>query len=150
MKRIRVLVTLVLGLLLAGCSEGAHLQNIDGVWNAQLSNADGTSAFALQLVLTQAGGTQVNVTGLVFTVPASCFSTETSQNATFTRTGDVNGRLMGDFEMTVATMFPEENNVLTLQGNVNGTMITGTWSLTGGTAPCNGSGDFQMSELPAL
>jgi hypothetical protein len=149
-KLIRALVTIVLGLLLAACGEGTHQRNIDGVWNAQLSNADGTSALAFQSVLTQAGGTQVNVIGLVFTVPAPCFSTETSQNATFTRTGDVNGRLMGHFEMTVTTMFPEENNVLTLQGSVNGTMITGTWSLTGGTAPCNGSGDFQMTELPAL
>jgi hypothetical protein len=57
---------------------------------------------------------------------------------------------MGHFEMTVTTLFPEENNVLTLQGSVNGTMISGTWGLTGGTAPCNGSGDFQMTELPAL
>jgi hypothetical protein len=150
MKTFRVLVTLVLGLLLAACSENPRQQIIDGVWNAQLTNTDGTSAFTFQSVLTQAGGTQVNVTGLVFTVPAACFSTETSQSATFTRTGDVHGRLMGHFEMTVTTTFPEENNVLTLQGSVDGTMITGTWSLTGGTAPCNGSGDFQMAELPAL
>lgn len=42
--------------------------------------------FSFQAVLTEASGTQVNVTGLVFTVPASYFPSETSQPASFTRT----------------------------------------------------------------
>lgn len=150
MKPVRVPVALALALVLIGCGSGSHMQTIDGVWNAQLSNPDGTSALVFQMVLTQAGGTDVNVTGFVFTVPASCFSSETSQHASFTPAGGNRGRLMGEFEMTVTTMFPQENNVLTLQGTVNGTSVTGTWNLTGGTAPCNGSGDFQMDKLPAL
>jgi len=142
----RILPVLVLGLTLSGCGTAFLKQNFDGVWNTQLSNPDGTSAFAFQSVFTQAGGAQVNVTGFVFTVPATCLPSQTSQNASFTRTGRVTGR----FGMTVTTMFPAENNVLTLQGNVNGTMISGTWRLTGSTAPCNGSGNFQMNEIPEL
>ncbi|MBZ5682996.1 MAG: hypothetical protein LAO24_23140 [Acidobacteriia bacterium] len=150
MKPIRILIALSLGLMLSGCGSGSHTRLIDGMWNAQVSNPDGTSAFSFQAVLTEASGTQVNVTGLVFMVPASCFPSETSQNASFTRTGEVHGEVTGTFGMTVTTTFPTENNVLTLQGNVSGTVISGTWSLTGGTVPCNGSGNFQMTEVPAL
>ena len=150
MKPIRVPVVLALALVLAACGSASHMQTLDGVWNAQLSNSDGTSASAFQTVLTQAGGADVNVTGFVFTVPDSCFSSETSQHASFTPAAGSRGTLMGEFEMTVTTLFPQGNNVLTLQGTVNGTAMTGTWSLTGGTGPCNGSGDFQMDKLPAL
>jgi hypothetical protein len=141
-----ILAVLVLGLPLSGCGTAAPSQNFGGLWNTQFSNPDGTSAFAFQSVFTQAGGTQVKVTGLVFTFPAPCFSSETSQRASLTRTGRVTGR----FGMTVTTMFPAENNVLTLQGNSNGTTISGTWRLTGSTAPCNGSGNFQMNQQPPL
>jgi hypothetical protein len=142
----RILPALMLGLTLSGCGTASPTQNFDGVWNSQFSNPDGTSAFAFQSVFTQAGGTQVNVTGLVFTVPATCFSSQTSQNASFTRTGRGTGR----FGMTVTTMSPAENNVLTLQGDVNGRAISGTWRLTGSAAPCHGSGNFQMRQQPAL
>ena len=150
MKPIRVALPLVLGLVLSGCGGGFHKQNIDGMWNAHVSNPDGTSAFSFQTALAETSGTQVNVTGLVFTVPASCFPSQTSQTASFTRTGEVHGKVMGTFGMTVTTMFPTENTVLTLQGNVSGTLISGTWNLTGETIPCNGSGNFQMTEIPAL
>jgi hypothetical protein len=138
------------GLVLFGCGSGSHPRLIDGVWSAQVSKPDGTPALTFQTVLTQAGDTHVNVTGLVFTVPAQCFPADTSQSASFTRTGDDHGKVIGTFGMTISTTFPTENNMLILQGNVSGPMITGTWTLTGGTIPCNGSGTFQMNEIPAL
>ncbi len=46
--------------------------------------------------------------------------------------------------MTISTVFPALNNVLTLQGALNGDgSIAGTWTLTGQTG-CTGNGNFTM------
>jgi hypothetical protein len=36
------------------------------------------------------------------------------------------------------------NNVLNLNGTVNKNTVTGTWTLTGNTSGCTGSGSFTM------
>ena len=46
--------------------------------------------------------------------------------------------------MTISTVFPALNNVLTFQGALNGDgSIAGTWTLTGQTG-CTGNGNFTM------
>jgi hypothetical protein len=57
--------------------------------------------------------------------------------------GNFNGNVTGTFEMTITTMFPGTNNVLTLQGTVTGNTISGNWTLTGGTG-CTGNGTFTI------
>jgi hypothetical protein len=55
----------------------------------------------------------------------------------------------GTFEMTISTMFPALNNVVTLTGNRTGDgTISGTWVLTGQTG-CSGNGTFTLSPPPS-
>jgi hypothetical protein len=149
MKSLRTIAALALGFTLAGCG-ASQVQKLDGTWDAQLFNTGGTPALTFTAVLAESGGTQVDMPIFALMVPSSCFPSETSRKATFTRARDRGRRLAGTIGMTVTTKFPVENNLLTLKGEVNDTLATGTWSLTGGTAPCNGSGSFQMNRLRPL
>ncbi len=63
----------------------------------------------------------------------------------FSLTGNFNGNVSGTFHMTIQSGTPS-GNILSLQGNVNNSMIAGTWTLTGVTAGCSGSGNFTMTK----
>src|ERR1700681_2166929 len=127
--------TCLIGLLavavsMAGCgsnNSSSSSSNINGTWSAALTNTDGTTAYSFASTFTQASGSSVTVTNLTFNSPSPCFPSTTAETGTFGLGGNSNGTVTGTFGMTVTTMFPTAtNNLLTLQGAVNGKTITGT------------------------
>jgi hypothetical protein len=148
MKRPGIAMLFAVGLLLVSCG-GGNSDTIDGNWTAALSGAQ-TLNFHTTLN-TQTGAADLMVTNLEFNPATTCFPTPGSGgSATFTSTGVVNGNITGAFSMSIGTLFPgPTQNLLVLQGNVNGRTISGTWTLTGGvvTTCTVGSGNFTMTKM---
>lgn len=146
-RPIGMIVILMVGLITAGCGGGTGLNpgNINGTWTATLTNPDGSSAFAFTTSFTQSSGNALSVTNFTFSSSGSCFSSPTTETGSFNLSGNFNGTVTGSFEMTISTLFPEQNNVLTLNGTVNGSTISGTWTLTG-TTGCSGNGTFTFNK----
>jgi hypothetical protein len=152
-KQIGIIALLALGLATAGC-DGANAPgsgNINGTWSATLTNTDGSTAYGFITTFSQASGSTVTVTNFTFTSDGPCFASyPTSETGTFSLSGNSNGNVMGTFGMTISTLFPSAtNNVLTLQGSVNGNTISGNWTLTG-LSGCSGSGTFTIQGLPPV
>jgi hypothetical protein len=144
MKLSAIALLLSLFVTLAGCGGGSHPGNINGNWTATLTNPNGDPAFGFTTSFTQGSGSNLNIVNFQFTTSGSCFSGPTSETGSFTLAGDFNGNITGQFGMTISTTFPSNNDVLTLQGAVNGNTITGTWTLTG-VSGCTGNGNFTMA-----
>ena len=144
MKLSAIALLLSLFVTLAACGGGSHPGNINGNWTATLTNPNGDTAFAFTTNFVQGSGSNLNIVRFQFTTSGSCFSGPTSETGSFSLGGDFNGNVTGQFGMTISTMFPSNNNVLTLQGAVSGNTITGTWTLTG-VPGCTGNGTFSMT-----
>ena len=146
MRKSSLLALLFLALSMAGCGNNSSGSgNINGSWAASLTNTDGSTAYAFTTTFTQGSAGALTVTNFTFTSTGPCFATySTSETGSFGLSGNSNGNVKGTFGMTVTTLFPAPtNNLLTLQGTVNGGTISGTWTLTGGTG-CTGNGSFTM------
>jgi hypothetical protein len=147
---------LSLAFILSGCggaSTAFHANStpqLDGVWTAQALNGDGTRALIFQALMKQAAGSAVSVKQFSFLLPNPCFPASNASTANFTP-ANVNGKLTGPFSMTVTAtaVTSADNNALTLQGTMNGPVISGTWSMSSDNASCVGSGTFQMDQLPS-
>ena len=153
MKRVRIVCLVFATAMLASCGGGSSPKNINSVYVGQLNDSGQTPIFAMSASLAQASGSGVNITGFnigsLGNFPA-CFSSSTTQTATFTASGSSNGYVTGTFEMTISTVLTASNNVLTLTGNRMGTgAISGMWVLTG-QAGCSGSGAFSLSPPPPV
>jgi hypothetical protein len=145
-KRISMIALLALALTLAGCGgSGSGSGNINGTWTATLTNTDQSTAYSFSATFTQGSGSALRIANFMFTSAGPCFASEpTSETGTFSLSGNSNGNVTGAFGMTITTVFPiNTNNVLTLQGTVGGSKISGTWTLTGETG-CSGSGNFTV------
>ncbi len=146
-KKIATIVLLALGMSMSGCGNGngSGPGNINGTWAFDLTNADGTLGYTFSTTFTQESDSTLDVTNFTFTSTGPCFAGyQTSETGTFGLMGNFNGNVTGTFGMTITTMFPgATNNVLTLQGTVNGHTISGTWTLTGLTG-CSGNGTFTI------
>ena len=143
-------IFLALALVLVGCGGGSssnpnNANNINGTWTATLTSTNATPAFAFGTTFTQSSGTSLSVVNFNFTSTSPCFVSGGTQTGGFSLTGNFNGNVSGAFQMTVQSGTPS-GNMLSLQGNVNNSMITGTWTLTGVTAGCSGSGNFTMTK----
>lgn len=148
MKRPAVAALFAIGVLLVSCGQG-NSDTIDGNWAASLT---GTETFSFHTTLnSQPGTADLMVPNLDFNPATTCFPQGTSAgSATFASTGVVNGNITGAFTMSIGTLFPgPTQNLMVLQGNVNGRTISGTWTLTGGVVtPCTvGSGNFTMTKM---
>jgi hypothetical protein len=144
-RSVGLAVLLGAAFLMAGCGSGSNSGNINGNWTATLTDPSGGAEFAFTTSLTQGSGTSVNVVNFNFTTSGTCFASTTTETGSFTLAGDFNGNVTGQLGLTISTDSLSPNNVLTLQGAVNGSKITGTWSLTGATG-CSGNGTFNMSK----
>ena len=144
MKPFGMVVLLVLGLVVGGCGGSNNPGTINGNWSASLT---GSQTFAFTLSLTQTGSNGLSVTNFQFNSNSPCFATPTTETGSFGVGGNFNGNVTGSFGLNISTESPADVNALTLQGNVNGNTITGTWSLTGATAGCTGSGSFTITKM---
>jgi len=141
-KLVATITLLALGLTLTGCGKTAG--NIDGSWVATLvTPPGGTPVFAFSTNFSGSGGGAFTITNLTFTTAGTCFATPPfTETGTVSLTGNYNGHVTGSFGLTITTQFSSgTNNVLTLNGTVADSTITGTWTLTGSTG-CSGSGIF--------
>jgi hypothetical protein len=141
MKSAGIAALVGISLLMAAC--GSSPQNINGPWNAILFNPDQSTAFGFGADLNQSGST-VNVSNFGFANFGSlsqCFTGPTGQSATLMASGA--------FTMTITTLFPTGQNVLTLTGTDKNRSIGGTWNLTGLTG-CSGGGTFTMNLPPPV
>jgi hypothetical protein len=153
MKSIGIVGLVFATAMLGACGGGSSPKNINNIYIGQLNDLSQTPDFSVTARLAQASGSGVNITdfsiGSLGNFPP-CFSSTTSQTATFIANGSSNGYMTGTFEMTVSTVFPTANNVLTLTGNRNGDgTIVGTWVVTGQTG-CSGNGAFTLSPPPPV
>lgn len=143
-------ILFALALALFGCGSSSNSNsnnNINGTWTANLTNPDGSPAFAFTTNFTQQSGSTISVTSFKFTTSGSCFSGTTTQTGSFGLSGTFSGNVSGTFQMTISEA-PSggTTNQLSLQGTVTGNTITGTWTLTGGTG-CTGNGTFSINRM---
>ena len=144
MQRVGVVLLSIWLLGLIACGGGSS-NTINGNWSATLNNEDGSPAFSFRTTLNQNNGTTITGTNLAFNTATPCFSSVHSETGGFTLSGNTNGTVSGGFELTVQSGNPS-GNVLTMTGTVANNTITGTWTLTGVTSGCTGSGNFTMTK----
>jgi hypothetical protein len=147
MKLYALILIVISGMLLASCGGGnnSNSSSINGHWTAALTNPDGSPAFDFTTNFTQMSGSGVSVTNFNFTTTSPCFAGGATETGSFGLSGDFNGNVTGQFGMMIQSSNPS-GNTLTLQGNVKSNTITGTWTLTGVTSGCTGSGSFTMNK----
>lgn len=137
MKRL----TIVLGLavLLAACS--SDHSSINGTWSAALS---GTEQFDFTTTLTSTSNNGLSVTNLSFNTQSACFPGTPTATGAFVVAGTFNGVSTGGFQLTVNST--SGGNQLQLNGTLGNNTLSGTWTLTGTTSGCTGSGTFTMNK----
>jgi hypothetical protein len=145
-KTIVLASLLALALFSSGCgSSTPSRNNINGNWTAILNNSDGSLAYQFSATLTQDGGSELNITNLIYTVDGSCPSLASTNGAggSFIATGSSNGWVTGSFAMSWASP-AIIGPAIDLQGTVSNNTISGQWTLRSSGATCNGSGSFTM------
>jgi hypothetical protein len=149
MKSIWLLLVLALIFISTACGGGNSSTNtLTGNWTAALSDPNGSPALAFTASLKQSSGSSaVDVNNLSFTTSTECFPGSSTATGAFVLSGDLNGQTKGSFQMTVQSGATMSGNLLTLQGKVNNNTVSGTWTLTGVTSGCAGSGNFTMNKM---
>jgi hypothetical protein len=146
MKQFAVILLLVAGLALVGCgSNSSNPANINGTWNATLLSNSNSTDFNFGTSLSVNTDGTVSVSNFSFTTSSSCFASGETESGSFTLAGNFNGKVSGQFGMTVQSGNPS-GNTLALTGTVNGNTITGNWTLTGSSG-CTGNGTFTMNKM---
>lgn len=140
----RFFFVFVLGLvgLLAACS--SDHSSINGTWTAALTDSSGAPAFNLTTSLMAASNNGLDVTNLSFNTQESCFPGTSTATGAFVVSGNFNGMSSGGFQMTIDSS--SGANQLQLNGTLHNNTVTGTWTLTGSTSGCAGSGSFTMNK----
>jgi hypothetical protein len=145
MKKITAIALLGLTLILSSCGANSHLVgNINGLWAATLSSS-GAATFRFITNLTvnadgSLGSSSFNIT--LNNLP--CTFAATTESGSFTISGNFNGQVSGTFHYVIMSTGVEVNT-LTLDGTVNGGVISGTWTVSGAIANCTGNGTFTMN-----
>ena len=146
MKMLGTILLVGIALTLAGCGTNSTNGNINGNWTAALMNSSsgGSPVFDFTATFTQSSGSGVTITNLNFTTATPCFAAGSTASGGFTLSGNQNGVTSGGFQMNIQST-GTTGNLLTLQGTVSNNTISGTWSLSGTTSGCSGSGAFTMN-----
>lgn len=145
MRRFRILLLSAVGLFLGGCGGGnSSPKDINGSWQATLTDANSSPTFIFSTTFTQSSGTHVTVNAFTFTTSSPCFVSGETETASFALSGNLNGNATGTFGLTVESGTPT-GNTLTLQGTVKNRIISGTWTLAGVPSGCTGNGSFTMT-----
>ncbi|HWY58226.1 MAG TPA: hypothetical protein VNZ03_27420 [Terriglobales bacterium] len=143
MRQFGIALVMAVGLVLVACGGGSSSNDtVTGNWTATLT---GTQDLTFTTSL-QSNGSSVTGTNLTFTTSTPCFTSGGSQTGSFILSGNLNGNVTGTFQLTITSGTPP-GNTLVLQGTVNNNTITGTWTLTGLTSGCTGSGNFTLTKM---
>ena len=146
MKWFGIVFFLTISQILTACGGSSNSSDtLTGNWTANLTNTDGTLAFAFTTSFTQSGNT-ITGTNLTFTVSSGCFTSAASQTGSFVLSGNFNGNITGTFQLTITSATPSDNT-LTLEGTVSSNVISGGWTLAGLTPGCTGEGDFTFTRI---
>ncbi len=147
MKTLGTIFVLGIALVLAGCGSNSNSNIINGNWTAALLNSSsgGSPIFNFTATFTQSSGSDVSITNLNFTTSSPCFASGSTATGGFTLSGNLNGVTSGGFQMNIQST-GSSSNLLTLQGTVSNNTISGTWSISGTTSGCSGSGQFTMNK----
>lgn len=137
MKRLTFVLGLVI--LLAGC--GSNHSSINGTWTAALS---GTEQFNFTTTLTSISNNGLSVTNLTFNSQSPCFPGTSSATGAFVLSGTFNGVSAGGFQLTVNSS--GGGNQLEMNGTLANNTLSGTWTLSGTSSGCTGSGTFTMNK----
>src|SRR5579885_803279 len=141
MKTVATIFAFAILLTLASCGANTNA-SINGNWTASLMESSSSSpVFSFSTTLTEASDGGLSITNLTLTSNSPCFATGSTARGGFTLSGNQDGVTSGGFQMTIQSTGANDN-LLTLQGTVNNNTITGTWTLTGLTAGCSGTGAF--------
>jgi hypothetical protein len=150
MKCLSIVMVLAAALMLGGCGGGNSSSNsgsVNGNWTASLMSSASTSpVLTFSTTFTQTSGTSLNVTQFNFTTSSPCFVSGETETGGFVLSGNFNGSVTGALQMTIQSGNPS-GNTLTLQGQVNNNAISGTWTLSGVSSGCTGSGSFTMTKM---
>lgn len=126
--------------MLVSC--GGKSGTINGNWAATLSGTESTNSVPVTIgftvTLNQTSPPAVDATNFTLNPPNSCFASSTL-SSTFSG---------GTFTLQIATAPGPFQNVLNLQGKIDGNTMTGTWTSTGGASQdeCSASGTFKMTK----
>ena len=147
MNKTTAVVLLGVTLILSGCGSNSHLAgNINGLWSATMSSS-GADAFSFMTNLTVNADGSLGTTNFSLTVNSGpCTFPTSTESGTFKITGNFNGQVSGKFHYVI-TSTGVEVNTLTLDGTVSAGQISGTWSVSGATANCTGTGTFTMNPV---
>jgi hypothetical protein len=147
MKRFGVALLLAAALALVGCgSNSGSSGNINGTWNATLTQSNNQTYGSLGLSLVVNSDNTLSVTNLTITSPSPCFASGETATGSFMLSGNFSGNVTGTFSLTVKSGTPA-GDTLTLNGQANGNKITGTWTLGGQFPGCSGNGTFTMTRM---
>jgi len=146
MERLAALFVVFICTALIGCGlNNSNASNINGTWNAALTSGGNASVFSFGTSLQVNGNGSLSVSNFQFTTNSPCFVSGETESGSFTLSGNFNGRVNGEFGMTVLSGNPS-GNTLALSGPGNGNTISGTWTLTG-SGGCSGNGTFTMTKM---
>ncbi len=145
-----IILALAIALVLSGCgtkSSTSNSSNVTGNWTGSMTNTTGQTLFTFTMSLSQAASNTVTGTNLKFTSGAPCFENITSDGGTFTLSGNLNGQVTNELQLTVlgSETGQLDFNTLTMSGAVSGSSISGGWTLQGFAPGCAGFGNFSMS-----
>ena len=135
----RLSIALGLAILLAACA--SDHSSINGTWTAALSSAQQLN-FTTTLTSTSNNG--LNVTNLTFNTQSACFPGTPIATGAFVVSGTMNGVSAGGFQLMVNSS--SGGNQLQMNGTLGNNTVSGTWTLTGTTSGCTGSGTFTMNK----
>ena len=146
MKQFAAVLVLAVCLIAAGCgSSSSNPANINGTWNASLTDSGNNTVFNFGTSLVVNGDGSLSVTNFSFSTNSPCFVSGETESGSFVVSGNFNGKVNGTFNFAVQSGSPA-GNTLKLSGMASGNTISGTWQLTGGTG-CTGSGNFTMTRM---
>lgn len=138
--------------VLLGCgSNQLKPADLSGDWTATLLKTNGGTAFSFSMSITEVGSTVLNVTNVVFNPATSCFQSQIGASGVVRLVSSGYGYYTS-FGTTAMSLTVKGSaagggtDTVNLQGTVNpDNTVSGTWTLTGVSATCSGSGAFTMT-----
>jgi hypothetical protein len=170
MKALTFALLLILVLLLVACGGMGYggmtnatpnaSSNMNGNWTTTMMNPSGAQMMVFTSALNQGSGNVVTATNLQFMMGTACFPMGASGTGAVMSNSNMNGSTMMSFGMTIQStgaqsgsmdmmgMTTTGTSVLTLQGSMtNMNTVSGTWTMSGVTSGCIGSGNFTMTKM---